>query len=513
MVSAKLPIDAGPSHEGASLEGASSEGPPSEGESSWDPSSEADDGSSSGESAPIADAVSSASTVVGSFIHRGIVYAVEPGGGSVSVMAVDPSKLPSDLLEAQTIALPSEVSFEGSAPYAVVRIADLAFSSLRMPEGDRRDAASDIREDASEGDAVSGPSSDGASEDEGASAVSDGGPSAASSSESEDGDPSITTVTIPSSIETIEEDAFSGADSLQHVIVSEDNQDYSSYDGCLYDGLMTSLLLIPEGRSGAVRIPSTAVTISEDASSHCANLSSFIVEADSAAFTSEDGCLYSKDMSTLLRVPAGISEAVIAEGCSSVSAHALAGCSSLTDIRVLGRVSDVDESAFLFPGDEGVRSGASTDLSSLRVSLTVNDEASRSVWERLGVGFFAHGDHPDVAEEGVSESATQNAPVFDPDQDESGSMEFDTRLTRNSEMVTVYGNGGGFYIDRRPRDTQDWERFSNGETFFSLNASYHLVTIWSKASDGYIDVLSGIDNWFYCLHPYRDGYHFAGWGL
>ncbi len=50
------------------------------------------------------------STVIGSFEHRGITYAVEPGGESVAVVAADYAKMPQDFLDAQTIVLPSVVS-------------------------------------------------------------------------------------------------------------------------------------------------------------------------------------------------------------------------------------------------------------------------------------------------------------------------------------------------------------------------------------------------------------------
>ena len=240
-------------------------------------------------------------SVVGSFEYRGITYAVEPGGGSVAIVAVDPNKLPSDFIEAQTIVLPSAVSIEGADPYSVTRIAEGAFASLTA------EASA-----ASRGAAAATAPEDGASSDDvEADAPEDGAPEeAASASEEEQGEPSsapedgadatdaegassdepeanaalgITVITIPASVTTIDDGAFTGFETLQYVIVSADNPNYSMYDGCLYDKSQTSLLLIPGGRLGAVRVARKTMEIAEDVPSHCAYLTSLIVDPNSAA--------------------------------------------------------------------------------------------------------------------------------------------------------------------------------------------------------------------------------------
>ena len=233
--------------------------------------------------------------VLGSFTYRGITYAVEPGGESVAIVAADPSKLPSDFLDAQTIVLPSSVSSDGIDSYSVTRIADGAFSSLAAPvaEGSQdasegegvagrngsdaasasdgadapdADAAVADASDASDGpeadrtdgavldgmpsdDADAAAGDDGSGEDAASASGTDGADSAPSAKDdgSSDGDASatsITAITIPASVTTIEEGAFAGFETLRYIIVSSDNPSYSMYDGCLYDKPMTSLSLI-----------------------------------------------------------------------------------------------------------------------------------------------------------------------------------------------------------------------------------------------------------------------------
>ncbi len=110
-------------------------------------------------------------------------------------------------------------------------------------------------------------------------------------------------VTIPAAVESIDELAFRGS-AVAAIEVADGNPTYSSYDGMLFDADQTSLLLIPEGKQGAARIPKTASSVPPDALSHCASVTSVEVEAGSAAYYSENGCLYDMTSGMLLWTPA-----------------------------------------------------------------------------------------------------------------------------------------------------------------------------------------------------------------
>ncbi len=98
-------------------------------------------------------------------------------------------------------------------------------------------------------------------------------------------------VRIPASVASVDEAAFRGS-SVGGVEVAEGNPNLASYEGVLYGAELKSLLLIPEGKQGAVRIPKTAEVVPADAFSHCASVTAIEADAGSAAFSSEDGCLY-----------------------------------------------------------------------------------------------------------------------------------------------------------------------------------------------------------------------------
>ena len=167
-----------------------------------------------------------ASVVVGSFAVDGATYAIEPGGQEAALVSLDPRMLSDSLVDGTTLVIPSAVSVDASDPYAVARIADRAFVSLKE----------DIQV--------------------------------------------VSVISLPSSITVIDENAFTGADDIEAIEVEANNAVYASYDGCLYTSDLSCLLLIPGGRAGAVRISSQTRSIDPAASSHCAAIDSFVVEAD-----------------------------------------------------------------------------------------------------------------------------------------------------------------------------------------------------------------------------------------
>ncbi len=269
-----------------------------------------------------------ADEVVGSFTYRGITYAVEPGGESVCVVAADPAKLPTDFLDARTIVLPSVVSSDGIDSYSVARIAEGAFSNMSIASMTHDGKGADVQaraethvpqdgadpntsdEDSNDpsSDAPVGhdlgamdgsyPNAEDDAEGAGEELAEASTPSSAAANDepadATEVDPlGITAITIPSSITTIEEGAFAGFETLQYVIVSSDNPNYSMYDGCLYDKPMTSLLLIPEGRPGAVRIAPSVTNVDPEVFSHCPLVDTIVADANSAAYAAlEDVELY-----------------------------------------------------------------------------------------------------------------------------------------------------------------------------------------------------------------------------
>ncbi len=84
----------------------------------------------------------------------------------------------------------------------------------------------------------------------------------------------LTSVTIPSSVTTIRINAFEKCTSLVAIDVDSANTSFSSEDGVLFNKAKTTLLRCPADKSGDYIVPSTVTVIGEEAFYYCRNLTS-----------------------------------------------------------------------------------------------------------------------------------------------------------------------------------------------------------------------------------------------
>ena len=140
---------------------------------------------------------------------------------------------------------------------------------------------------------------------------------------------SLPAVTIPSSTTHIGNGAFSYSTGLSELTVEQDNPNYSSQDGVLFNENQTTLIQYPSGKQDehyvipssvttigdysfagsvylrTVTIHSSVKTIGEGAFANCSNLTIIYVDDDNPDFSSEDGILFNKDKTKLIQYPAG----------------------------------------------------------------------------------------------------------------------------------------------------------------------------------------------------------------
>ena len=116
---------------------------------------------------------------------------------------------------------------------------------------------------------------------------------------------SLTSLTIPNSVTVIEDLAFSECSSLTSIDVDKNNQSYTSIDGVLYNKDITSLICCPAGTNlTSITVPNTVNVIEEHAFSDCANLrfikfGSMITEIAEDAFSECENILSITIMSEL----------------------------------------------------------------------------------------------------------------------------------------------------------------------------------------------------------------------
>ena len=81
----------------------------------------------------------------------------------------------------------------------------------------------------------------------------------------------LASVFIPASCTSIDGNPFSGCDALKEIVVDEDNPNFSSHDGVLYDKNVETLLACP-GSKSFIDIPSSVTTIGDWAFDGCSAL-------------------------------------------------------------------------------------------------------------------------------------------------------------------------------------------------------------------------------------------------
>ena len=83
---------------------------------------------------------------------------------------------------------------------------------------------------------------------------------------------SLTNITIPSSVTSIAQDAFNGCKNLININVAEDNLNYSSTDGILFNKDGSRLIKYPNKPNDTYLIPNTVTDINSYAFNYCDNL-------------------------------------------------------------------------------------------------------------------------------------------------------------------------------------------------------------------------------------------------
>jgi hypothetical protein len=148
-------------------------------------------------------------------------------------------------------------------------------------------------------------------------------------------------------LETIGDGAFYYTD-ISEVDISPDNKRFTYDEGLLVDREENRLIAYDHERySKRIVVPAYI----EYVDARCFDgreLEYIDVEEGNRNYASLDGCLYSKDMKTLYRVPPHISAERLqfAEGIAEIGRYAMRNCINLEDIEIPDSVTKIDDLAF-----------------------------------------------------------------------------------------------------------------------------------------------------------------------
>lgn len=205
---------------------------------------------------------------------------------------------------------------------------------------------------------------------------------------------SLAGITIPGSVTNIGTDALLNCDNLGAITVDPLNSMYSSLNGVLLDKSQTTLVTYPGGKDGSYTIPNTVTSIGNDAFSgcpsvtsvaipdsvtnigaaafldcgsltnvtignnvtrigdeafsYCMSLKAITVDSTSSVYSDLNGVLFDKSQTTLIAYPDGRAENyTIPNTVTRIGDYAFSGNIRLTNVTIPSGIRDIGDGAFL----------------------------------------------------------------------------------------------------------------------------------------------------------------------
>ncbi len=191
----------------------------------------------------------------------------------------------------------------------------------------------------------------------------------------------LTSVTIPNSVTSIGGDAFWDCSGLTDINVSASNAKYQSIDGILYNKAGDTLICCPVGRKGSVTIPNSVKSIGDEAFSGCSGLTSVTIPASVTSIG--DVAFYGCRGLTGVTIPnsvtsiewgafsgcSGLTSVTIPASVTYIGWYAFDGCIGLTSVTIPASVTSIGDEAF----------AGCSGLTSVTIS---SDSIGKGVFER-----------------------------------------------------------------------------------------------------------------------------------
>ena len=146
----------------------------------------------------------------------------------------------------------------------------------------------------------------------------------------------ITHITIPNGITTIEKKAFSNCQALRNIDIPNSVTTIGEYafEHCY--------------ELQSIDIPKSVTTIGKGTFICCRSLQSINIAEENEHYTSIDGILFSKDLATIIKIPAGkgLKKYKTPDSITVFEDYAFANCSSLQSIDIPNSVITIGEGTF-----------------------------------------------------------------------------------------------------------------------------------------------------------------------
>ena len=183
----------------------------------------------------------------------------------------------------------------------------------------------------------------------------------------------LTSITLGNNVTSIREGVFDGCTGLISINVASGNNYYSDNNGVLFNKEKTELIKYPAGKSQtsytipnsvtsigkrafykctgltSITIPNSVTSIGDWVFDGCTGLTCINVASDNNYYSGNNGVLFNKKKTELIRYPEGESQTsyTIPNSVTSIGEWAFRDCTDLTSITIPNSVTSIGNSTFL----------------------------------------------------------------------------------------------------------------------------------------------------------------------